>query len=66
MTTVWPFLTPTRLSAERLAMTGELTELPIGMQLLGKRLDEGRILQIAHVYEQSTEWHKARPECRRR
>jgi len=35
--------------------------LPIGLQLLGKPLDEARILQIAHAYEQSTEWHKARP-----
>ena len=35
--------------------------LPIGMQLLGKALDETRILQIAHAYEQSTEWQKARP-----
>jgi len=35
--------------------------LPIGLQLLGKPLDEGRILQIAHAYEQSTDWHKARP-----
>ena len=35
--------------------------LPIGMQLLGKPLDEARILHIAHAYEQSTDWHKARP-----
>ena len=35
--------------------------LPIGLQLLGKALDEGRILQIAHAYEQSTDWHKACP-----
>jgi aspartyl-tRNA(Asn)/glutamyl-tRNA(Gln) amidotransferase subunit A len=35
--------------------------LPIGLQLLGKALDEARILQIAHAYEQSTEWHRARP-----
>jgi len=35
--------------------------LPIGLQLLGKPLDEARILQIAHGYEQSTDWHKARP-----
>src|SRR5216110_1559274 len=34
--------------------------LPIGLQLLGKALDEARILQIAHAYEQSTDWHKAR------
>lgn len=35
--------------------------LPIGLQFLGKALDEARIMQIAHAYEQSTEWHKARP-----
>jgi aspartyl-tRNA(Asn)/glutamyl-tRNA(Gln) amidotransferase subunit A len=35
--------------------------LPIGLQLLGKTFDEARILQIAHAYEQSTDWHKARP-----
>jgi aspartyl-tRNA(Asn)/glutamyl-tRNA(Gln) amidotransferase subunit A len=35
--------------------------LPIGLQLLGKSLDEARIFQIAHAYEQSTDWHKARP-----
>jgi aspartyl-tRNA(Asn)/glutamyl-tRNA(Gln) amidotransferase subunit A len=35
--------------------------LPIGLQLLGKSLDEARVLQIAYAYEQSTEWHKARP-----
>jgi aspartyl-tRNA(Asn)/glutamyl-tRNA(Gln) amidotransferase subunit A len=37
------------------------TQLPIGLQLLGKAMDEGRILQIAHGYEQSTDWHKQRP-----
>jgi aspartyl-tRNA(Asn)/glutamyl-tRNA(Gln) amidotransferase subunit A len=36
-------------------------QLPIGLQLLGKALDEARIFQIAYAYEQSTEWHKARP-----
>jgi aspartyl-tRNA(Asn)/glutamyl-tRNA(Gln) amidotransferase subunit A len=35
--------------------------LPIGLQFLGNALDEARILQIAHAYEQSTDWHKARP-----
>jgi aspartyl-tRNA(Asn)/glutamyl-tRNA(Gln) amidotransferase subunit A len=38
-----------------------LSELPIGLQILGKSLDEARIFQIAHAYEQSTDWHKARP-----
>ena len=40
-------------------------QLPIGLQLLGKALDEGRIMQIAHAYEQSTDWHKARPPLAR-
>jgi aspartyl-tRNA(Asn)/glutamyl-tRNA(Gln) amidotransferase subunit A len=35
--------------------------LPIGLQLVGKPLDEARILQIAHAFEQSTDWHKERP-----
>ena len=34
--------------------------LPIGLQLLGKPLDEAHLFQIAHAYEQSTDWHKAR------
>jgi aspartyl-tRNA(Asn)/glutamyl-tRNA(Gln) amidotransferase subunit A len=40
----------------------KLSELPIGLQVLGKALDEARIFQIAHAYEQSTDWHKARPK----
>src|SRR5437867_3274660 len=39
----------------------DVIRLPIGLQLLGKALDETRILQIAHAYEKSTDWHKARP-----
>jgi aspartyl-tRNA(Asn)/glutamyl-tRNA(Gln) amidotransferase subunit A len=37
-------------------------QLPIGLQLLGKALDEVHIFQISHAYEQSTDWHKARPQ----
>ena len=36
-------------------------QLPVGLQILGKSFDEARLLQIAHAYEQSTDWHKARP-----
>jgi aspartyl-tRNA(Asn)/glutamyl-tRNA(Gln) amidotransferase subunit A len=36
-------------------------QLPVGLQLLAKSFDEARLLQIAHAYEQSTDWHKARP-----
>ncbi|PYL10349.1 MAG: Asp-tRNA(Asn)/Glu-tRNA(Gln) amidotransferase subunit GatA, partial [Verrucomicrobia bacterium] len=37
-------------------------QLPIGLQLMGKALDEARLFQIAHAYEQSTDWHKAKPQ----
>jgi aspartyl-tRNA(Asn)/glutamyl-tRNA(Gln) amidotransferase subunit A len=36
-------------------------QLPIGLQLLGKPFAESQLLQIAHAYEQSTDWHKAQP-----
>ena len=35
--------------------------LPIGLQLLGKGMDEARLLQLAYAYEQSTSWHHERP-----
>src|SRR5256714_2584835 len=38
------------------------SQLPIGLQILGKALDEASIFQIEHAYEQSTDWHKERPE----
>ncbi|MFQ6073258.1 MAG: amidase family protein, partial [Methanosarcinales archaeon] len=36
--------------------------LPIGMQIIGKHFDEKTILQVAHTYEQNTEWHNKRPK----
>ncbi|HWC17424.1 MAG TPA: Asp-tRNA(Asn)/Glu-tRNA(Gln) amidotransferase subunit GatA, partial [Terriglobales bacterium] len=36
--------------------------LPVGLQILGRELDELTILQAAYAHEQSTDWHKARPE----
>jgi len=38
------------------------SQLPIGLQVLGKALDEARTFQVAHAYEQSTDWHRARPK----
>ena len=37
-------------------------KLPIGLQILGKALDEATIFRVANAYEQSTEWHRAKPE----
>jgi aspartyl-tRNA(Asn)/glutamyl-tRNA(Gln) amidotransferase subunit A len=36
-------------------------KLPIGLQLIGQPFKEAQLLQIADAYEQSTDWHKARP-----
>ena len=35
--------------------------LPVGLQLLGPRWGEARLLAAAFAYEQATEWHKRRP-----
>ncbi len=37
-------------------------KLPIGLQLLGKPFGEATLLRVAHAYEQSTPWHKERPQ----
>ncbi len=36
-------------------------QLPVGLQILGKELDESTVLQVAYAYERSTEWHRAKP-----
>lgn len=35
--------------------------LPIGLQILGKPMDEETVLKTAYSFEQATEWHKKRP-----
>lgn len=36
--------------------------LPIGLQLIGNYFAEARILNVAHQYQQATDWHQRRPE----
>ncbi len=35
--------------------------LPIGLQLVGPRFREERVLRVAHAYEQAAGWHQRRP-----
>ncbi|MBQ1417249.1 MAG: Asp-tRNA(Asn)/Glu-tRNA(Gln) amidotransferase subunit GatA, partial [Selenomonas sp.] len=36
--------------------------MPIGMQLIGKALDEETIIRAAYTYEQSQDYHKQMPQ----
>ncbi len=36
--------------------------LPIGIQLIGKYFDEARLLNVAHRYQQVTDWHRRVPK----
>ncbi len=35
--------------------------LPVGLQIVGRSMDEPTVLAIAHAYEQATLWHTRRP-----
>ncbi len=35
--------------------------LPIGMQMVGKMFAEPLLLQIGHLYQKNTDWHKKKP-----
>ena len=36
--------------------------LPVGLQLIGKYFDEARLLNVAHRYQQVTDWHQRMPK----
>jgi len=35
---------------------------PVGLQLIGKYFDEARLLNVAHQYQQATDWHQQAPK----
>ncbi len=37
------------------------TPMPVGLQIIGRRFDEGTILSVAHVFEQASEDRDKRP-----
>ncbi len=40
---------------------GFSNNMPVGMQLIGKHLDEQTLFQVGHAYQQVTDWHKQQP-----
>jgi aspartyl-tRNA(Asn)/glutamyl-tRNA(Gln) amidotransferase subunit A len=36
--------------------------LPVGLQVIGPRFQDGRVLRVARAYEQATDWHSRLPE----
>ena len=40
---------------------GMVDGLPAGLQLIGNYFAEGRLLNVAHQYQQVTDWHKQMP-----
>jgi len=36
--------------------------LPVGLQLIGNHLTEARLLNVAHRFQQATDWHTRRPQ----
>ncbi|HHH47003.1 MAG TPA: Asp-tRNA(Asn)/Glu-tRNA(Gln) amidotransferase subunit GatA [Thiotrichales bacterium] len=43
------------------APAGFIDGLPVGMQLVGNYFEEARLLNVAHRYQQETDWHRRRP-----
>ena len=36
--------------------------LPVGLQLVGRYFDEARLLNVAHQFQQATDWHQRAPK----
>ncbi|OAD22836.1 glutamyl-tRNA(Gln) amidotransferase, A subunit [Candidatus Thiomargarita nelsonii] len=40
---------------------GFANQRPVGLQLIGNYLNEARLLNVAHQYQQRTDWHRQNP-----
>jgi aspartyl-tRNA(Asn)/glutamyl-tRNA(Gln) amidotransferase subunit A len=41
---------------------GFVDNKPVGLQLIGRHFDEARLLNVAHRYQQATDWHLRTPD----
>jgi len=41
---------------------GFINGLPVGLQIIGNYFDEARLLNVAHQYQQVTDWHQQTPK----
>lgn len=41
---------------------GFVEGMPVGMQIMGNYFEEAKLLNVAHQYQQQTDWHKQMPE----
>ena len=41
---------------------GQTRGLPVGLQIIGNYFKEAQMLNVAHAYQQKTQWHKMMPE----
>lgn len=46
--------------------SGFVNQLPVGLQLIGNYFTEARLLNVAHQYQQQTDWHTQVPEAFRK
>lgn len=44
------------------AQSDDGVSLPVGLQIIGNYFDEARMLNVAHQYQQVTDWHTAMPQ----
>jgi aspartyl-tRNA(Asn)/glutamyl-tRNA(Gln) amidotransferase subunit A len=42
---------------------GFINGLPVGLQIIGNYFDEARLLNVAHRYQEQTDWHTQMPEA---
>lgn len=35
--------------------------MPIGIQLVGRRMEDGALLRVVHAFQQATDWHRRKP-----